>query len=392
MKSLRIYLIIAGLLLTIYIVAQVNRPKAVDWKITLSSNEKTPYGDYILYNRLGDLFPKSNIITYRQPIYNVIAEDSIKRSSYIIVCVGMDLSKPDYKQLTKYIEQGNDVFIAAQYFGTLLSDTLNIKSQFDSGGKDDKSSVHFTNPQLNPSRNFIIDKYAGNTSFAEFDTARATVLGENANHHPNFLKYTFGKGSLYLSVNPKLFSNYSLLQPQGADYAATALSYVKQTPNIIWDEYYSKGNAGAQTPMRVFLSNPTLQWAYYITIFTLLVFLVYEMKRRQRIIPVIEPLSNTTLDFVTTVGQVYYEQHNNANIAQKKILYWLTYLRDEHQVKTAKLDKELIEKLKGKLGMKPEFATEMVTYINYIDSQNNVTDSELIELNKFIEQFYMQAR
>jgi hypothetical protein len=56
MKSLRIYLIVAGLLLTIYIIAQVNRPKAVDWKITLNSKEKTPYGDYILYNRLGDLF------------------------------------------------------------------------------------------------------------------------------------------------------------------------------------------------------------------------------------------------------------------------------------------------------------------------------------------------
>jgi hypothetical protein len=129
MKSLRIYLIVAGLLLTVYIIAQVNRPKAVDWKITLSSKEKTPYGAYILYNRLGDIFPKANIIPYRLPVYNVIAEDSVKQSSYVIVCVGMDLSKPDYKQLIEYIKQGNDVFIAAQYFGTLLSDSLKIKPE-----------------------------------------------------------------------------------------------------------------------------------------------------------------------------------------------------------------------------------------------------------------------
>jgi hypothetical protein len=392
MKSLRIYLIVAGLLLTIYIVAQVNRPKAVDWTVTLSSKEKTPYGAYVLYNRLGDIFPKASIIPYRQPVYNVIAEDSIKQSSYIIVCAGMDLSKSDYKQLINYIKKGNDVFIAAQHFGTLLSKDLKIKSQFDTGNKDDKSSVHFTNPSLNPRRNYIIDKYAGNSSFTEFDTLKAVVLGENANHHANFLKYSFGKGSLYLSVNPKLFSNYSLLNPQGAEYAATSLSYVKTTPRIIWDEYYTQGNAGADTPMRLFLSNPTLQWAYNITIFTLLAFVLYEIKRRQRIIPVIEPLSNLTLDFVTTVGQVYYEQHNNANIAQKKILYFLTYLRDEHQIKTTKLDKEFVEKLIGKLGMDAGFASEMVTYFNYINLQEHVNDNELIKLNKFIEQFYMQAR
>ena len=39
-----------------------------------------------------------------------------------------------------------------------------------------------------------------------------------------------------------------------------------------------------------------------------------------------------------------------------------------------------------------EFVTEMVDYINYISVQDHVNDRELIKLNKFIEQFYMQAR
>lgn len=390
MKSLKVYLIIAGLLLAVYIIAQLNRPKTIDWTETFSNKEKTPFGTYILFNRLKDLFPNASIVTYHQPVYNVVAEDSIKEASYIIVCGDIELSKSDYKQLIKYIERGNDVFIAAQYFGKLLNKNLSIKTDF----KYNRGNTHvnFVSPYLNPKKHFGINKWAGNYYFSKFDTLNSLVLGENIDHKANFIRYTFGKGSLYLAANPKLFTNYSLLKPQGAEYAATALSYLKSTPQIAWDEYYTQGNTGDESPMRVFLRNPTLQWAYYIAIFSLLIFVLFEIKRRQRIIPVIEPLSNSTLEFVNVVGQVYYEKRNNANIAHKKILYLLEHLRDDYQLKTNKLDNEFIEKLTAKLGTESTLAYELVDYIKYIANQERVTDHELIELNKLIEKLYIQSR
>jgi hypothetical protein len=144
--------------------------------------------------------------------------------------------------------------------------------------------------------------------------------------------------------------------------------------------------------MRVFLKNPILQWAYYIAIFSLLLFVVFEIKRRQRVIPVIEPLPNSTLEFVNVVGQVYYEKRNNVNIAHKKILYLLADLRDEYQLKTNKLDDEFIDKLASKLGLENDFAIELVNYIRFISVQDSVSDRELIELNKLIEQLYIQSR
>jgi hypothetical protein len=48
MKSLKVYLIIGAVLITIYIVAKINQPKAIDWAETLSSKDKIPYGTYIL--------------------------------------------------------------------------------------------------------------------------------------------------------------------------------------------------------------------------------------------------------------------------------------------------------------------------------------------------------
>jgi len=392
MKGLRLYLILGAALVIIYIIAQLNRPKEIDWQESYINKEKTPYGTYVLYNRLHDLFPGANITPYHQPLYNVIADDSIKNSSYIIICAGINLVQPDYDQLVKYLKQGNDVFISAGYFGSLFEQNLNLNVAEDVKFNNNGTPVKFSSHYLDSAKKYSVDKGTGNLHFNKFDTLRAVVLGENDNHQANFIKYSFGKGSLYLAVNPKFFSNYSLLKPQGAAYAATALSFVKNTHQLVWDEYYTQGDTGNDSFMRVFLSNYTLRWAYYITLFSLLLFVFYEIKRRQRIIPVIEPLSNSTLEFVTVVGQVYYETRNNVDIAHKKVLYLLTYLRDEYQLKTTKLDKEFTGKLTAKLGIDAAFAANLVSYMLYVSTATHLNDNDLIELNKLIEQFYIQSR
>jgi len=392
MKSLKFYLVIAGFILALYIVAEANQPKTVDWSETFSAKDKIPFGTYILSNRLADLFPNAEINTYRRPVYNVIAEDSIKQTSYIIICRDIDLSRVDYEQLLKYIKAGNDVFIAAESFGRLLDTTLHVRARRMYLSGDAGIPINFVTPRMHSGRSFSIDKGIGTAYFTRFDTVRATVLSETENHKANLIRYAFGKGSIYLASEPKFFSNYSLLKPQGAEYAASALSFVKNTQQVAWDTYYTQGDEQDESLMRVFLTRPALQWAYYIAMFSLLLFVLYGIKRRQRVIPIIEPLSNSTLDFVNVVGQVYYEKRNNANIAQKKVLYLLARLRDEYQLKTNKLDDEFAEKLTAKLGLESEFAIELVNYLKFISVQDQVSDRELIELNKLIEQLYMQSR
>jgi hypothetical protein len=392
MKSLKLYIFFGSLLLILYVVVQLNTPKDVDWTETLISKDKIPFGTYILNNRLKDIFPASTIVPYRQPIYNVIADDSIKASTYIIICPGAEFTKVDFVQLKKYLKQGNDIFIASDNFGKTFEDSLQVENHtyYKLGWASE--DVKFVNPNLDSTKVYKVDKETGNGFFSKFDTLKAQVIGKNINHKVNFIKYNIGKGTLYLSANPKFFGNYSLLNADGAQYAATALSLLKPTHKIILDQYYTQGDGEVDSPMRLFLKNSSLQWAYYIAIASLLIFVLFEMKRHQRIIPIIEPLENSTLDFVNVVGQVYYEKRNNANIAHKKVLYFLSYLRDEFQVKTNKLDSEFVERLTTKIGLDATFANELTEYLHYIAAQNKVTDHELIELNKLIEQFYIKSR
>jgi hypothetical protein len=392
MKSLKVYLIILSSLIIIYLIAQFNRPKAIDWTETFDSTAKTPFGTYIIYNRINDIFPKAKVETFREPPYNVINDHSIKQGTYLIINSTINPNEYDCDKLMSFIKSGNDVFMSASNFGGEFDKKFKTETAIELHGLRTTAILKFTDKYLDTNKAYHLGRNITNNYFGDFDTARAVVLGVNDFKHVNFLKYSFGKGNLYLNTNPLVFTNYSLLNKDGNKYASTALSYLKNDGALIWDQYYALGREYDDSSMRVFLENNALCWSFYIAFFSLLLFVLYEIKRRQRIIPVDEPLENATLSFVNVVGQVYFEQHDNKNISDKKILYFLEQLRVEHNLKTNALDEEFTGNFSQKTGVDNEFAKELVNYFNYVSQKQNITNQELINLNKLIEQFYIKSR
>ncbi len=392
MKSLKLYIIFLSVILIIYMVAQFNRPKAIDWTESYKSDDKGPFGTYILYNRLSDIFPNARVESFREPMYNVINDHKVTNGTYIIICKSANINEYDYEKLVKFVKAGNDLFIAADYFGDGLTKKLNLETGIEFNGLTSSLGSKFISGQLDTQKVYDIGKGAGAIYFNKFSEDTAVVLGTNFYHHANFLRYRLGKGNLFLNTNPLMFTNYSILSGKGNDYAATALSFVKNHEHLIWDQYYAAGREGEDSSTRVLLRNAALRRAFYIAFFSLIIFVLYEVKRRQRIIPIMQPLENSTLSFVSTVGQVYFERHDNLNISKKKIVYFLEHLRVEYNLKTNPLDNEFIENLSRKTGIEPDFAARLVNYINIISAQSDVSNQELIDLNKLIEQFYTNAR
>lgn len=388
MKSFKVLFSIGILLIILYVVAEYNKPRPLDWRPTLSYNDKIPYGTYILYNELHQLFPGAKVTGTNGDFYDQFHGKTDSNTNYIIISGYLKSGKYDFKEMVNYLKAGNSIFIATNDYGK-LGDTLKIQTNTKPGNT---MGLNFTNPSLRQASNYVFSNGTADNYFSSFDTAKAIVLAKNQNGKSTLLQYKFGGGSLYLCANPELFTNYGLLNNRdGADFAAKALSYMPARPVIYWDHFQNGDFTEDTSPMRVFFSYPALLWAYYISLFGLVVFILYEMKRRQRIIPIIEPLKNTTVEFVTVVGQVYYEQRDNSNIAQKKILYFLEYLRNNYYLKTNLLDQEFIEKLAQKTGIELSLAEELVMHIHYLKGQR-VSDHELIQLNQLIEQFYIKSR
>jgi hypothetical protein len=390
MKNFKLYIFMSALLLTIYLVAQYNKPKEVDWSESLNNTHKSPFGTYVVYNRIKDIFPGATVRAFREPPYNVINDRGVQHGTYIIIGGSVNITEEDYNKLARYMKNGNEVFIAASDFGQYLRKQLKVETRynFESGSP---SPIRLLNKAFKDSW-YTVDRGSTNGNFSKFDTTRALVLGDNKAHKVNFLKFKMGKGALYLNANPLMFSNYSLLKNTGASYASRALSHLQKTDAVIWDEYYTQGRAGDASIMRVFLRYAQLRWAFYIAFFSFLAFVLYEMKRRQRIIPVISPLGNATIEFVNVVGQVYYEQRNNSNIAHKKVTYLLEHWRSKYNVSTLKLNDELAHGIAQKSGADIGLLNNLIMQMTSIRGNNAVSDSELIQFNQNIEQFYKQSR
>lgn len=392
MTELKRYITWSVVVMIIYLVAQYYKPQPTDWKETYVKEDKVPFGTYILYQELGNIFPEAKVSPSRLPVYNTLKDKTFNRTNYLFVAGEVGIDEYDYQELIKFVEKGNHVFIAAYKLSDFLADTLNLtlSSVFMPSNKGTR--VNFVNPALKHLKGYVFNKGLGDQYFSKVDTTRATALGRNANGEVNFVKYTFGKGGLYILPSPKLLSNYNLLNPAGADYVAKALSFLPKAEQVIWDENNTRGNVDDESVLRVLFRNDSLRWAYYLAIGGLLIFVFFEMKRRQRVIPIVAPLKNTSVDFVEVVGKVYYQQRDNRDIAKKKIRYFLEHIRSNYHLKTTLLNEEFTHDLLLKSGVNEDLVHELIATINRLNGAVMINDKALIQLNKLIEKFYKQAQ
>ncbi len=394
MKGYRRFIIAFSLLLALYVIAEMNRPKPVDWRISLSKDDKSPYGSYILYQQLKDIFPKAAIQSFRKPVYNQVNNTLDSNTAYLLIEPSLEFTKDDMNELLNYVVAGNYVFISSQEFGRTLMDTLKFRTsrRFDFEKKD-SVTINFTNTALHEKVNYGFNRLTLDGYFKEIDTGYSVILGNNQLKDVNFIKVAYGDGAFFVHTAPLCFSNYFMLKNNNDSYPAKALSYLPKTvKQVYWDEYYKLGPDGSDNPLRFILSNQWLKWAFRISLVSIILFVFFEMKRRQRVIPVIPPLRNSTLDFVQTVGNVYFNQHNNKNIALKKINYFLEYVRSGFYISTSLLNEEFIQLLSKKTAVPEATTSQLVNLIHQINITEQISDHDLLELNHQIDSFYAKAK
>jgi hypothetical protein len=143
----------------------------------------------------------------------------------------------------------------------------------------------------------------------------------------------------------------------------------------------------SKTPLRFILNNEPLAWAYYLTIGAVVVFMLFEAKRKQRIIPIVKPLPNTSLEFVSTIGNLYYQNGDHKNIAEKKINFLLEHIRSSFLLKTLYWNEEFFRTVANKSGNTTEDVQRLFKKINFIQSSSMISAEQLMDLNDAIEQF-----
>ncbi len=385
------YILYLSLAFGLFLVVKLMGPKDFDWTPTYAAEDKNPFGAYVLKELLPSLFQGKKVTVSNQTLYEL--KDSVKQIENIVVLThSLSTGPEDTGALLKHVEKGATIFISAQSFYGKLADTLKLSTSdylFEKAITDqrkDSSYLKFVNPHLDTAHHFVFKRDNIHNYFGRFDSTRTTVIAENDFHQPVTIRTRWGKGSIILNCTPLAFTNIYTLRGDNHQFVATSLSHLPVN-DVYWTEYYSVGRLEASTPLRFVLTHEPLAWAYYITLISLLLFMVFEAKRKQRMIPIIPPLENTSLEFVGTIGNLYYQRSDHRNIAEKKILFFFDHVRTHHMMNPTSPGENFVSLLARKSGRGEEGVRHLFETINSVRRQTSITSQELMMLNRAIEEF-----
>jgi hypothetical protein len=234
--------------------------------------------------------------------------------------------------------------------------------------------------------------------FSEINDRYCRIVGYNDRQQPNFITFFWGKGRFYLHCDPRAFSNYFLLYQDNISYYEKALSVIsKDVTKVVWDEYYlnkkylGDRNENKKSWMTVLFGYPALKAALLTAIFTLLLYVLLEMRRKQRYIPELTKPRNDSLDFVRTIGRLYFDQGDHRNLCRKMSAYFLEHVRGKYKLPTGSLDEQFVKNLQHKSGAEEYEIRGIISFIKYAEDAPAINQQELSEFHKQLEAFYNKA-
>ena len=383
-------------IVVLIVVIDAGRPKPVNWEPTYSLDHKNPLDLYVFNQQAEKLIGRDRLKRITVTPFEYLREDSSMVNMLIINQNEYDMGD---SVLLDAVARGSNLFISAENIISYFTDTLNVEY----GDVDETmnlqtvDSVHLTLAMKNWSgRPLVLKPVLNSFAFTQLDERTTSILGRelmpDSLAYPNFVRIRLGKGNVFLHNQPQVFTNYALLyRSSSADYVAHLLAYLPKDKQVVWfvkDQTSNTGRPENESSLSVIFRYPALRWAWLLFIYGLLLYILFNAKRRPRIIPVRKPLRNTTVEFVQTIGNLYYQEGSTNNMMNKKIIYFLDKIRRHYYLETTNIDDVFVERLHSKSGKDRELINEIVRRIRDFRKLGTSIPSDLIELNDLMEEFW----
>lgn len=391
-KTYKIALGLFILLIISLVWLESSEPDPVNWTPSYTNKDKIPLGTFVFYESWKDQ-KKEQIDEIRIPPYEYL-NSSPKSGTYFFLNNYVNFDDNELEHLLNWVSEGNDLFISAYDFGTNLADTLGIELASYIEGEDFRSRprLNFVNPEIELEEDLEFDHDLPAVFFKKVDTTENIVLGTAAFGETkkvkkiNFIKTAFGKGQIFLHSTPQAFSNYFLLKRENYRYNEALLSYLNES-QVLWDSYYKSGKSFFTSPLYILLNNRPLKWAYYFVLISAILFILFEGKRKQRTIPVVEPPSNKSYEFTDTISQLYLEKGKFHELGLKKISLFMEYIRTNYRLDTSKINDEFFKDLSEKSENDIEETKKLFERIFNFQEKRYSEKKSFFELTKHINTF-----
>lgn len=383
-KTFKLYGLIFIIVMAVLALLELSKSDVTDWRKNFDVNEKSPFGLYIFSKEANHLLNDRVKRTDLSP-YDFYKTQKLKPHNILIIESKLD--SESWNKIFENVEKGSDVMVISDFFHQSISDSLGFSLSTIS--YEDFNLLLLTDNKF-AADSLKLDKLPSGKGF-ELISKDHEILGkeESDSKMANFIKVNHGKGHLYLHSEPLILTNYYLLKPGNEKYVQDVFSYLPDRETV-WFSGDNKNVAESRSPLRFILANPGLRYAWWLLLAGLFLFIIFNAKRKQRIVPIIEPKKNKSVEFVKSIGNLYLQEGDFHDMMAKKAQYFLNRVRMDLLIDTKDLDEKFIHLLHLKTGKSVEKIKEATELIKKgQDPYASVMQSDLIKMNKLLDEILL---
>ena len=396
-RNRKISIIAAAVVLVIAIIASLTEYRDVpthQWKEKFNFDDEQPQGLYIFKELTNRYFKDVPITTNGYPT------DSLNINSLYIQFVPFAMKKNVVDTLISIASSGNDVLIIEDFYNSFISDT--VPQLFERESHEGSSlTFNFTNDNIASDTNFVFQLQ--NKDFTPKHNANYLLLeGFDWEDDLQYIKvatpdslalmigFPIGEGRIFVHIKKDLFYNFSYRQNQMFDYTQRLFSHFDPEHVYLLDPQAAFGsdNPNNKTPLDFIMSQPALKAAYYLLLLGLLLYVFFGGKRKQKIIPVIEKNKNTSLEYIETVSQLFYQQEQHEKlVAHMKGIF---YHKMQKKFFVTRDDPDYVKVLAKKSKISATELQYIKDRFQNLDDNFSFRDDQLVSLNRRLEKIYKE--
>ncbi len=421
-----------------YLVYQFMKPQPFHWTPTYRNIDKEPYGTWVLFSQLRNFFPGKKVKSLKNEdleIYFPVKDETLTEEyseedyqddyyqtdtiyvgetaplenweedttfsveywemedapHFNIFFLGPYFSAPKVKMsaILQHAYQGNHVFIGAPEFEPYLLNFLGLKI-------NSQELVHLDDDETkNEFRISVYDDdavafkpYSQITFFSEYQED-VEIIATNEEGRAIGVSIEIGKGTVTLFSLPILFTNYYVLKQDRR--VVNKLLAELPLEDTYWAQYISNEpyyKYPEQRSMLTFIhSQESLMWAFYTLLFSLLIFFILQIRRKQKMIPIVSKPQNTSVSFNNTLSNLYMYRQDNRDILQKKMNFFLMRIRNKYNLDTSRIDEDFMKKLSVKTKVKLGVVKLLFYRYDNARKQSFLSKEDFLEVNKIFQDF-----
>lgn len=386
-KTLKVYGILLAFIMVVVLVMRLTAPVVTNWQKNYDVREKTPFGLYI-FNQEADKFFNGKLRRVEDAPYGYYDGKST-RAPHNILVIARRLDHESWRAVLREVSNGSDMLLINDNEFYMGGDTLDVRFTYSTG--EARQTLRLTDRKLKNDSLFL-DRLPGDLCFSKVPKD-AEILGyaTGLEQVPNFVKLKVGRGHVYMHTEPLFLTNYYLLHGNNSKkYIEDVFGYLPNRETVWFRDAAQKGE-GTYPALAFILSQPALKYAWWTLLGSTLLFVVFAAKRQQRIIPVVEPLKNKSVEFVRSIGNLYLQEGDFHDMMNKKSQYFLHRVRTDLLLDTNKLDEQFAEKVQLKTGAPLAKILDAVNLIKKAqDPSAPVTQQDFVRFNKILDEILKQ--